>query len=397
MSSAPPPLFGALRLFGRGARPGDALNVAVVQPLPGIGDMIWHLPHLHALAAAAGAPVTLIAKRRSAADQMLGADAAVRDIIWLDRNPLRQPVGQQSLEPLPPLGQPPLRLPQEPRRGRHDGLRGLLRLAQELRAQRFDAVVLLHHSVSLAAATRLAGIPVRAGYGCGMQRWLLNRGPVMSRRMLRQHQFQRATAWLRAAGVVLAEAEPQLAISATARLVAVARLQGVARPFVAIGIGASEPSRQWGAVGFAALVRGLRAMGWDRQVLLGGAAEVALAGDIRHLAGYAAITLAIGWRLDEVAALLAEATFYVGNNTGVMNMAAAVGIPTFALFGTTPVFGHSRHIIPIASPPDAAAGDDGMARITPEAVLAAIAGGMVGARPGDTKSGDAKPGRAKSG
>jgi ADP-heptose:LPS heptosyltransferase len=57
-------------------------------------------------------------------------------------------------------------------------------------------------------------------------------------------------------------------------------------------------------------------------------------------------------------------------------MAAAVGIPTYALFGTTPVFDHSRHIIPIASPPDPAAGDDGMARITPEAVLAALALGM---------------------
>jgi hypothetical protein len=36
------------------------------------------------------------------------------------------------------------------------------------------------------------------------------------------------------------------------------------------------------------------------------------------------------------------------------------------------VFDHSRHIIAIASPPDPAAGDDGMARISPEAVLAAI-------------------------
>jgi len=29
-----------------------------------------------------------------------------------------------------------------------------------------------------------------------------------------------------------------------------------------------------------------------------------------------------------------------------MNMAAAVGIPTYALFGTTPVFDHSRYIHP---------------------------------------------------
>jgi len=350
MASAPPPLLDPA-LFNHGARP----NVAVVQPLPGIGDMIWHLPHLRALAAAAGGPVTLLAKPRSVADQLLGADPAVRDIIWLDRNPER-------------------------RRGRHDGLRGLLRLAHELRVRRFDAIVLLHHSLSLALAARLAGIPARAGYGYGAQRWLLNRGPVQSRKMLRQHQFQRASAWLRAAGIEMTDPEPRLAIAEPARAVAEARLTGVARPFVAIGIGASEPSRQWGEAGFIALVQGLRASGWTSMVLLGGTAEAPLAAKIRRHAGEAGITEAIGWKLDAVAALLAQAAFYVGNNTGVMNMAAAVGIATYALFGTTPAFDHSRHIIPIVSPPDPAAGDDGMARITPEAVLAALAPG-VGAAP----------------
>src|SRR5271166_619458 len=69
-----------LSLFGHGIRP----NVAVVQPLPGIGDMIWHLPHLRALAAAAaGGAVTLIAKPRSAADQVLAAEPAVREVVWL--------------------------------------------------------------------------------------------------------------------------------------------------------------------------------------------------------------------------------------------------------------------------------------------------------------------------
>jgi heptosyltransferase-2 len=343
MPPDPPSLF----------EPGVRLDLAVVQPLPGIGDMIWHLPHLRALAAAAGGSVTLVAKPRSAADQLLAAEPAVRDIIWLDRNP-------------------------EGRRGRHDGLLGVLRLAAVLRARRFDAVVLLHHSFTLAAAARLACIPRRAGYGYGAQRWLLNCGPLMSRRMLLHHQFQRATAWLRATGIAMADDEPLLMIADAARQVAVVRLAGVTRPFVAIGIGASEPSRQWGAAGFAALADGLRAAGWGSLVLLGGPTEVTLAAEIQRLARPGGISVALGWRLDAVAALLAEAAFYVGNNTGVMNMAAAVGIPTYALFGTTPVFGHSRHIIPIASPADPPAGDDGMARITPAAVLAAIAAGPPG-------------------
>ena len=45
----------------------------------------------------------LVAKPRAGAAELLAAEPAVRDIIWLDRNP-------------------------KGRRGRHDGPRGLLRL-----------------------------------------------------------------------------------------------------------------------------------------------------------------------------------------------------------------------------------------------------------------------------
>src|SRR5438552_15723696 len=52
----------------RQRRMSVARRVAVMQPLPGIGDMIWHLPHIRAIARHVGAPVTLIAKPRSLAD-----------------------------------------------------------------------------------------------------------------------------------------------------------------------------------------------------------------------------------------------------------------------------------------------------------------------------------------
>jgi len=185
-----------LSLFGHGIRP----NVAVVQPLPGIGDMIWHLPHLRALAAAAaGGAVTLIAKPRSAADQVLAAEPAVREVVWLDRNP-------------------------EGRRGRHDGLAGMVRFVAALRARRFDAVVLLHHSHTLAAAMWLAGIPIRLGYGSGAQQWWLSRGPFLSRRAQALHPFEQASAWLGAAGIALAELEPVLPVVPAARVAVRQRL-----------------------------------------------------------------------------------------------------------------------------------------------------------------------------
>jgi heptosyltransferase-2 len=73
----------------------------VVQPLPGIGDMIWHLPHIHAIAATTvEGRVDILTKPRSQADRLLCADAGVGRVLWLERET-----------------------------GRHAGMRGLLRLA----------------------------------------------------------------------------------------------------------------------------------------------------------------------------------------------------------------------------------------------------------------------------
>ena len=199
--------------------------------------MVWHLPHIRALAAHFGGPVTLLAKPRSAADQIFAAEDTVADVLWLDRNPER-------------------------RRGAHDGASGLLRLVAALRRRRFRRVVLLHHSRTLAAACLAAWIPERYGYGAPLQRPFLNRPPSLSSSALRLHPFEQAGAWLEAAGIPLAEAEPRLPVAETARQLVRARLGG--RPFAVLGIGSSEPYKQWGAERFAALAAGLARAGSPR-------------------------------------------------------------------------------------------------------------------------------------
>ena len=69
-------------------------------------------------------------------------------------------------------------------KGRDRWLWGKLKLIAHLRAQRFDAAVLLHGSWTRALLVFLAGIPVRAGYDTKKRGWLLThrlpavKGPV---------------------------------------------------------------------------------------------------------------------------------------------------------------------------------------------------------------------------
>ena len=321
--------------------------VAVIQPLPGIGDMVWHLPHIRAIAAHAGEPVTLLTKPRSLADQLLADEPSIADIQWLDLNP-------------------------NGRRGAHDGVSGFRRLVSKLRGGDFGTVILLHHSTLLAAAAWTAGIPDRRGYGWGRQRWFLNTGPFLPSGVKKMHQHTRATRYLRAAGIPMESAEPKITIPPKNLAEAMVRLGDTGGGYIAIGIGSSEVLRQWGPDRFAALASGLLEAGWPTLLLVGGADDLVMATMIMNALGDRGgrVRVALGWNLADIVGVLSQAVFYVGNNTGVMNIAAATGTRTYALFGTTEPFDHASQIVPVCSPNTGE--HDGMARLTVAVVLDAI-------------------------
>ena len=60
---------------------------AVIQPKPGIGDVIWHLPFIRAIAAVSpGGQVTFLAPPTSGARELLVAEPAVAEIIYYNHS-----------------------------------------------------------------------------------------------------------------------------------------------------------------------------------------------------------------------------------------------------------------------------------------------------------------------
>ena len=326
-------------------------HLALVQPRVGIGDMIWHLPHIRALARHVAGRVTLVTRPRSMADQFVGPEDGVNGILYVER-------GQWSPG------------------GRHEGNAGMLRLVRDLRALDCDGAVLMTRSRNLTLAVLAMGVRHRHGYGIGMQRRVL-RGPFLPRSAWKDHPYDQASAWMAAAGIALDRPDPTLHVREADRLAALRRLRadGPASPvgFVALGIAASDDWKNWGATRFAALAAALLEAGWPEVALVGGPAEQGMAAAIIAALGAQAgrVRLALGWHLQEVAALLAEAAFYVGNDTAALNIAAAVGTRSYGLFGATRPLRHSPLIVPVL-PPDGLDRTRGMAGITPAAVMQAV-------------------------
>ena len=161
-------------------------------------------------------------------------------------------------------------------------------------------------------------------------------------------------------------------IGAADRAVA-ARLLPAGRTLVALAPTANWLPKTWPAANFSRLFQELTETVLHRPVAVvfagPGAAEAAMAAPL--LAALTdAIDLSGRLSLPEAAACLENCALYVGNDSGLMHLAAATGIPTLGLFGPTSAdeYGPAgRHARAIRSP------DGTMQGLTVADVLAAAA------------------------
>jgi len=122
---------------------------------------------------------------------------------------------------------------------------------------------------------------------------------------------------------------------------AAARLITSGSPVLAVGPAANWPGKQWPAPRFAELVQRLTAPGG---LLAGARLAVLAAADERAQAQAVIEAVPPERRIDLVgavdlptaAACLRRCALFVGNDSGLMHLAAAAGTPTLGLFGPSP-------------------------------------------------------------
>ncbi len=216
-------------------------------------------------------------------------------------------------------------------------LAGRRRLARELAREGYDQAIVLPNTAKSALVPFFAGIGVRTGY-VGELRWgLLNDARRLDAAGLPQ-MAERFAALALAPGEALARPlpVPELRVDEEARGATLARL-GLrpARPVVALCPGAEYgPAKRWPAHYFAQLARGLSADGHEVW-LIGSPNDAAIGGEIAGASGGACRNLCGATTLGEAIHVLASAQLAVTNDSGLMHVAAALGRPVVALYGSS--------------------------------------------------------------
>ncbi len=228
--------------------------------------------------------------------------------------------------------------------GRHSGWWGRRKLAEELRRERFDVALLLQNAFEAAWIAWRAGIPVRIGYNRDGRGFLLTRAVDVPRRgEVPAHESYYYLELLRRAGWIKrlpALEHITVRVDAAARDRAEAALKRAgARDSalrVAFAPGAAYGSAKcWPAERYAALADRLFA-DFDADVILFGTpAERGMAERIAGAMRRRPCMLVGETSIGELPTLLAACHVFIGNDSGAMHVAAAVGLPVVGVFGPT--------------------------------------------------------------
>ena len=213
------------------------------------------------------------------------------------------------------------------------------RIAREIRASGYDVVYNLHGGTTSTFLTRASGARHRVGYESYQYAKLHNHQAPSASFLWGQektHSVEQQLALLGWTGVPVTDRPAtQLAITQTATFVIQERLRDSkleGKRLALIHPAAAFATKQWAAENFARVVEYLERADFSSVAIVGPGQDKVLDELQRNCS--APITT-FNLSLPEVSALASRAELFVGNDSGIAHMAAAVGTPSVVIFGSS--------------------------------------------------------------
>lgn len=236
------------------------------------------------------------------------------------------------------------------------GLKARFQVAKQLRAYHFDEAYVLPNTWKSALIPFLARIPKRIGWKGEHRYFLLNdlryhveQFPLMVERYVALGRHRSEIPPLRAS-LTSPFPLPHLVVPDPLREATKTRFDlDLSRPILILSPGAAfGPAKRWPTEFFAKLAT-IKLDRGSQVWIIGGPKETPLAAEITAIEPRAQSFVG-QTSLLEMAALLSYATEVLTNDSGPMHIAASLGVPTFAIFGSsspgfTPPLGAKTHII----------------------------------------------------
>ena len=213
----------------------------------------------------------------------------------------------------------------------------LVAAARSLRRQSsFDAAILFPNSLRVALESWLSGIPRRVGYRGHSRSWLLNQIiPEPRRPGPLEHQSSRYLHIARDCGAETSNIEHRTPNIATA---SIHQRSPIDDSPIRIGLSPGAeygPAKRWLSERFAEAAAAVTARSPVQWILLGKKNDAPIGEQITSALGDSCVNRIGQTTLEQLIDELRQCRLLLTNDTGTMHLAALLGIPTVAIFGST--------------------------------------------------------------
>jgi len=224
--------------------------------------------------------------------------------------------------------------------GRHEGVRGKWRLARELGSKGFDLAILFQNAFEAALLAYAAKIPGRAGYNTDARGILLTRPVSVNPMVKKGHQVDYYRAMTAGLGFQSRISVPSLPLEKarreeSERILTDCGLQNERR-LIGLGPGAAYgPAKQWFPERFGALAERFSREWGARLLVFGSRGDRETAARLAQSSRSELTDFTGKTTLGQAMGLIARCRLFVTNDSGLMHVAAALGVPVVAIFGST--------------------------------------------------------------
>ena len=216
----------------------------------------------------------------------------------------------------------------------------IIRVIRQMKKREFDLAILLQNAFEAALLTFLGGCRYRLGYNTDRRGFLLTHPVFMRDKFLRIHQVEYYLNILKVWGLQADSSEPHLYLTSTDIEKAKGLLfsGGTREDDLVVGLSPGAmygdakrwPPERFAAIGDWAVER------WGAKVLIAGSGkETQICNSVSASMKHDSLNLCGRTSLGEAAGVISLCHFFITNDSGLMHISAALGIPTVAIFGST--------------------------------------------------------------
>jgi len=215
-----------------------------------------------------------------------------------------------------------------------------LRIVRAIRTNRYDLAILFQNAFEAALIVYLGRVKSRLGFDSDGRGFLLTHAIKRTNEIFSVHQVEYYLSILKAAGLKAESRNPVLHIAKKDSIRAddLLKLNGISGNDFLLGLGPGAifgNAKRWPAERFAKIGDRAADMWKAKVIIMGSRKEKEIGTSMTLLMRNKPVDFCGKTSLGEAMGIIGRCSLFVTNDSGLMHVAAALGVPTLAIFGST--------------------------------------------------------------